>query len=245
MVICDMYLPKRLSSIAVFVPPGKIVADIGTDHALLPVYLVQSGRCQRVIATELKAQPWKRACLSVQVLGLEKKIDVRLGNGLKALSVNEAQVAVVAGMGGKAISQALEACPEVLDSLERLILQPMKDASALRFWLINHGWRISEEAVAEEEGRLYVIIVAEPGRETVRDPLLIEIGPCLAQGKDPLSVAYLNKLEANYQQIAKSLKRGRSPRAREKAIQINALLVKIRDCLAKNNRISLKKHHLF
>lgn len=232
-MICYLYLPKRLAVIAGFVPPGKIVADIGTDHALLPVYLVQSGRCRRVIATELKEQPWKRACLSVQVLGLENKIDVRQGNGLKGVLAGEAQVAVVAGMGGKTISQALEACPEVLNNLERLVLQPMNDAGALRFWLINHGWRICEEAVAEEEGRLYVIIVAEPGRETVCDPLLIEIGPYLAQGKDPLSVAYLNKLEANYQQILKALNRGQSPRAREKVVQINELLAKIRDCLTK------------
>jgi len=223
-------LSKRLAAIARFVPPGKTVADIGTDHALLPVYLVQSGRSQRVIATEIREQPWRRACLSVQIHGLENKIDVRLGNGLKGLAVGEAQVAVVAGMGGKTISQVLDAVPEVLKHLERLILQPMNDAGALRFWLVNHGWRLQEEAIAEEEGRLYVIIIAEPGRETTNDPLLIEIGPRLAQGKDPLSIAYLNKLETKYQQVLKALGHSWSPRAREKAVQIKALLAKIRDC---------------
>ncbi|MBC7324419.1 MAG: SAM-dependent methyltransferase, partial [Moorella sp. (in: Bacteria)] len=132
-----MRLPKRLAAIAEFVPPGKVAADIGTDHAYLPVYLVQTGRSPRVIATELNEKPWMRARFWVSSFHLEDKIEVRLGAGLQVLSPGEVQVVVVAGMGQNTIRELLAATPAVLYRLERLILQPMSDAGNLRLWLVD------------------------------------------------------------------------------------------------------------
>lgn len=214
-----------------FVPPGKVVADIGADHAYLSVYLVQTGRSPQVIATELNAGPWRRGCFWVSACNLENKIEVRRGEGLAVLFPGEAQVAVIAGLGGNTIIQILAAAPAVLRRLERLILQPMTDAGDLRLWLVDNGWRLAEEALVEEEGRLYEIVVAEQGEEVTRDRLLLELGPRLIEKGDPLLVSYLEHRKQNYQRVLSSLARSRSPEAQEKAILLTAKLAKVRELL--------------
>ncbi|MEW6423265.1 MAG: class I SAM-dependent methyltransferase [Bacillota bacterium] len=228
-----MRLSKRLEAVAGFVPPGKVVADIGTDHAYLPVYLVRTGRSPRVIATELNAKPGERARFWVRSYGLEDKVEVRLGAGLEALSPGEAQVAVVAGLGGNTIKELLAATPLVFNRLEKLILQPMADAGDLRLWLVDNGWRLADEALVEEGGRLYVVIAAEKGKESTEDRFLIAIGPRLAEKGGPVFISYLEGLKRNYRRILSGLERSRSPDAQEKAIRLTAKLAKIREVLAR------------
>lgn len=227
---------------ASFVPPGKVVADIGADHAYLSVYLAQTGRSPKVIATELSEEPWRRACFWVSAYHLENQIEVRRGKGLGALFPGEAQVVVIAGLGGNTIIKILAAAPAVLRRLERLILQPMTDAGDLRLWLVDNGWRLVEETLVEEEGRLYEIVVAEQGEEVTRDRLLLELGPRLIEKGNPLSVSYLERRKENYQRVLSSLARSRSPEAQEKAILLTAKLTKVKELL--RNRLSEKKHKI-
>ena len=210
------------------------MADIGTDHVRLPVYLIRSGRCPRVIASELNEKPFEQARYQVRLYDLEDKIEVRRGDGLKVLSPGDAQEVVVAGMGGNTIKQLLAAAPQVLNCLERLVLQPVVDAGDLRLWLVDNGWRLVDESLVEEKGRLYVVLAAEAGRETARDRLLVEIGPRLVEKNDPLLIRYLEKLKEEYQRILSRLARSRSPAAREKAIEVTARLAKVREVLIKN-----------
>ncbi|MGB9803164.1 tRNA (adenine(22)-N(1))-methyltransferase [Desulfofundulus sp.] len=226
-----MRLTRRLAAIAACVPPGVVVADIGTDHALLPIYLVEKGICPRVVATELNPGPYRSAIEAVNLQGLDGKIEVRQGDGLHPLLPGEAQVIVLAGMGGNTIRQILADSPEVLAAVRRLILQPMVDAGDLRLWLVGEGWRLVDEMLVEEDGRLYVIVVAERGREKVSDPYLLEIGPRLVEKKDPLLPAYLSKLMAHYQRILKALARSRSSRAEEKALEISDKMARIQEVL--------------
>jgi len=214
--------------------PGSVVADIGTDHVRLPVYLIRSGRCPRVIASELNEKPFEQARFRVRLYDLEDKIEVRRGDGLKVLSPGEAQEVVVAGMGGNTIKQLLVAAPEVLNRLDRLVLQPAVDAGDLRLWLADNGWQLVDETLVEEKGRLYVALATEAGRETTRDRLLVEIGPRLVEKNDPLLIRYLEKLKEEYQRILSRLARSRSPAAREKAIEVTARLAKVREVLIKN-----------
>ncbi|MCL6446913.1 MAG: class I SAM-dependent methyltransferase [Armatimonadetes bacterium] len=233
-----MELSRRLLAVAEFVPPGRVVADIGTDHACLPVYLVQTGRSPRVIATELNEKPWERALSWVTANRLESKIEVRRGAGLEPLAPGEVQAVVVAGLGGKTIKQLLAAAPEVLCRLERLVLQPMADAGDLRLWLADQGWRLAEEALVEEDGRLYAIIAAAPGKEAAADRFLIEIGPRLAEKGGPLFLSYLEQLKRNCQRVLSGLERSRSPEAQEKAIRLTARLAKLREMMTKYARES-------
>ena len=209
------------------------MADVGTDHAYLPVYLVQTGRTPRVIATELNEKPWERACFWVRAHRLENKIEVRRGAGLAPLAPGEAQVAVVAGLGGKTIKQLLAAAPEVLRRLERLVLQPIPAAGDLRLWLVDQGWRLADEELVEEDGRLYALIAAAPGKEDTADRFLIEIGPRLAEKSGPLFLSYLEQLKRNCQRVLHSLERSRSPEAQEKALRLTARLAKLREVTAK------------
>ncbi|SHJ79641.1 tRNA (adenine(22)-N(1))-methyltransferase [Desulfofundulus thermosubterraneus] len=226
-----MRLAKRLKAIATYVPPGTVVADIGTDHALLPIYLVAKGICPKAVATELNAGPYRSARTAVHLQGLDGKIDVRQGDGLRPLLPGEAQVIVLAGLGGNTIRQILAAAPEVLAAVRRLILQPMVDAGDLRLWLVEEGWRLLDETLVVEDGHLYVILVAEPGREKVSDPFLLEIGPRLVEKKHPLLPAYLSKLMAEYQRVLKALVHSRSPRAEEKALEISDKMARIQEVL--------------
>ncbi len=156
-----MHLSQRLLVIANFVPRGSTIADIGTDHAYLPIYLVTEGVCPKGIGVDVHQGPFEAAMRAVQEAGLADKIAVRLGDGLAVVQPGEADVVVIAGMGGGTIRGILEAGPQVVAGLKRLILQPMVDSAHLREWLICNGWPIADEELVEEEGRLYEIIVAE------------------------------------------------------------------------------------
>lgn len=200
-------LSKRLQTLARFVPAGSRVADIGTDHALLPVYLVQTGRATKVVATDVHRGPWEAARAQVARHGLEGRIDVRLGDGLSVLLPDEADVIVLAGMGGMLIERILSAHPDRLRGVTRLVLQPNTDAARVRRWLRDHGFCLVDEELLEEDGRLYEVLVAEPGdgRAPYRDgelpeEELLEVGPHLWRKAAPL---LLRKWEAERDHLAR------------------------------------------
>lgn len=180
-----MKLPIRLLAIAKLVPRGHKVADIGTDHAILPVYLINENIAQQVIASDLREGPLEAAKKTVRQSRLEEKIELRLGNGLSTIKPGEADVAVIAGMGGGTIKNILE---EYVDNcpVTTLVLQPMGDSGILRKWLVKNGWKISDEDIVEEDGRLYEIIYAVRGLEETTDKLIISLGPRLIEKKHPL-----------------------------------------------------------
>lgn len=155
-------LSPRLLKIAGLVPEHSVVADIGTDHALLPVYLVATGRCPRAVATDVKPGPLEAARRTVAAFGLERQVDLRLGFGATVLEPHEADVVVIAGMGGSAITAILDRSPNVLRTARRLILQPMNSSAAVRLWLLGHGFTLAEEELVREGQRIYEVLVAEP-----------------------------------------------------------------------------------
>jgi tRNA (adenine22-N1)-methyltransferase len=224
-----MELSERLAALAAYVPAGSVVADIGTDHAHLPVYLVKAGICRRVIATDVKEGPFRSAGIKIKEHGLDGRIELRLGDGLQVLKPGEADVLVLAGMGGNTIREILAAAPLVLKQCSRLVLQPMVDAGDLRFWLAGNGWKIRDEQLVEEEGRIYVILAAVPGRESTKDRLYLELGPRLIEKKDPLLVVYLENIMDKYERILTGLSASRSRPAREKEIMIREKLARMRE----------------
>lgn len=227
-----MELAKRLAALAAYVPAGSIAADIGTDHAYLPIFLVEEGICPRVIATDLNPGPFRSAGRKVEEHNLGNKIELRLGDGLKPLKPGEADVLVLAGMGGNTIREILAASPDVIKTVRRLVLQPMADPGDLRSWLAANGWKISDEELVEESGRIYVIITADPGREETADPLLLELGPRLLEKKDPLLITYMERIIDKYERILAGLAAARSEGAREKVRELEAKLARIREVAA-------------
>lgn len=194
-------LSKRLQRIADYITPNNRVADIGSDHALLPVYLLQSGRCPSAIAGELNAGPYQAARKQAADANLSDRLQVRRGNGLSVLKAGEADTVTIAGMGGSLISEILEAghAAGKLDGVKELVLQPNVGEDAVRVWLLEKGWYLAGESILEEDGKIYEVLHAKlvpdapslneelydgsflslPREKTVTSTLLIRMGPYL------------------------------------------------------------------
>lgn len=229
-----MKLAKRLAALAAHIPVGSVAADIGTDHARLPVFLIKSGRCGKVIAVELNRGPFQSAAERVSEHCLPKRIDLRMGNGLSVLKPGEAGVIILAGMGGNTIREILAAAPGVLSMTDRLVLQPMADPGDLRRWLAANGWKISDEELVEDRDRIYVIIVAEHGMEYTSNPLLLELGPRLLEKNDPLLGTYLELVINSYRKVSSGLSASRNGTVREKARDLEEkirMIQEVRKCL--------------
>lgn len=181
-------LSERLQRIASNVPTGVKVADIGSDHAYLPIYLLQRGIATSAIAGEVNEGPYRGADRHVREQGLADRIAVRKGDGLAVLQPGEVDVITIAGMGGYNIREILEAGQDKLPGVTRLVLSPQGDSDRVRKWLQLHGWKIVEEDILTEDERIYEIIVAERGEMNITDPMALEFGPFLLERKHPLVV---------------------------------------------------------
>ena len=153
---------------AALVPPGFAVADIGGDHARLPVHLVRAGLCPRAIASDIAAGPLENARKTVLRSNLQGKIELRLSDGFQEFSPDDADCWILAGMGGTLMSRLLDAAPWLCAPGAVLAAQPMRHADDLRAWLISHGFVIEIESACRDAGRPYMALRAVYGG-TARD----------------------------------------------------------------------------
>ena len=179
-------ISERLARIASFVPEGVKMADIGSDHAYLPIYLVQRGQVVGAVAGEVNEGPYRGADLHVRSFGLSDRISVRKGDGLAVIQPGEVDCITVAGMGGGTIKEILAAGEPKLAGVSRLVLSPQGDGDTLRRWLQGHGWKIIDEDMLIEDEKIYEIVVAERGEMHLTDPLDLEFGPLLLAKGHPL-----------------------------------------------------------
>lgn len=155
-------LSHRLTRVAHHVPKGAVVADIGSDHAYLPCYLVLNGIVGKAVAGEVVKGPFESARRQVQEEGLNSQIEVRLASGLEAVHAEDGITAVtIAGMGGPLICSILEQGKERLAGVGRLILQPNVHAKSIRDWAVANNWAIIEEEILKENEKIYEILVLE------------------------------------------------------------------------------------
>lgn len=224
-------LSPRLTVVAGFVPRGVVVADVGTDHAYLPAYLVENGICPAVVATDVHQKPYQSALNTVEQAELGNKIAVRLGDGLKCLQPGDVQVVVMAGMGGGTMCRLLEASPGVVAGLSRLVLQPMDDAPQLRKWLVSHGWQLVAERLVDDNGHLYLVLVAEPGRSEVLDELALMVGPRLLECHDQLLGLYVQGLIEQHRRMLAGLSRSNRQETRAREAVVGVRLEKLEGVL--------------
>lgn len=185
-----MELSPRLQSIARQVPQGARLADVGTDHSYLPVWLLLDGRIERAIAADLRAGPLDRAKQTAQQYGQMENISFRLCDGLADIDAGEVDIVVIAGMGGETIAAILEAAPWTRQD-KLLLLQPMTGASRLRQWLQVHNYAIEKETIASEANKLYSIWTVRGGSMPPLSPAELWAG---TDNDDPLRPAYLDML---------------------------------------------------
>lgn len=200
-------LSLRLQKVASFVPKGAILADIGSDHAYLPCYLVHRGIVEKAIAGEVVKGPYESAVKKVKEEGLEEQITVRLANGLEAIHGSDGvDTITIAGMGGPLITSILDNDPEKLQRVSRLILQPNIHAKVIREWALKNGWAIIDEVILEEDGQIYEILVLEPGN---MDLIEVEIllGKKLIQEKSEVFIKKWTKELDNWKNILSSIEK--------------------------------------
>ena len=181
-------ISKRLELVASFVPQGAVLLDVGSDHAYLPIELVEKGKIERAIAGEVVEGPYQSAVKNVESHGLKEKIQVRLANGLAAFEeADQVSVITIAGMGGRLIAAILEEGLDKLSNIQRLILQPNNREDDLRIWLQDNVFQIVAESILEEAGKFYEILVVEAGQMEL-SASDVRFGPFLSKEVSPVFV---------------------------------------------------------
>ncbi|CAI2606942.1 tRNA (adenine-N(1))-methyltransferase [Lactobacillus kunkeei] len=191
-------LSQRLKVVADFVPQNSRVADIGSDHAYLPVYLMKQKQIEFGIASEVAKGPLDNAIQEIKAEGLSDRIDTRLADGLLSVQPEDKiDCVTIAGMGGTLIKNILENGKSHLSGDELLILQPNVGEDRLRTWLINNQYEISDETILREDGHTYEIIVAKKTDEPVKyTEQEIKFGPfLLKQHSDVFVEKWENEIE--------------------------------------------------
>ncbi len=226
-------LSNRLAAVADMVLPGKTAADIGTDHGYLPVYLIIENICPYVIASDRAKAPLESARQLVELLSLSKKIDIRLGEGLEVLAPKEAATVCMAGIGGATMRDILLDSREMLPTIERLVMQPMRGAAGLRRFLVENGFAIVREELALDDGFYYEIIAAERGDMTLSEDEA-EFGPLLLTEKPALMRDYLELKKTDLMRLIDGLVPAKSQEVKDRLVQLNQMvqrIEKVMNCL--------------
>lgn len=202
----------RLRAVMALVPGCRVAADVATGDGRLAVALVRSARARRVIATDRTPGPLAAASRQVLAAGLQEAIELRLGDGLEVLHPGEAEVIVIAGLGGETMAGILERGEDIARASRRLVLQPLKDASRVRRWLRRRDMGTVSEDLVQEAGRYYHVMAAEPeGPEPVwireLGELNDELGGWLITRAHPLLPGLLAQKLGECRQVLGSLER--------------------------------------
>lgn len=160
-----LILSRRLEHIAGLIPRCQCLADIGTDHGYIPIYSVLNRISERAIASDINIGPIESARLNIKRYGLTDKIETRIGSGLSTIDKGEADVIVIAGMGGALIGDIIKENLQVSKESRCLILQPVQYPEILRKHLIENKFKIIDEDMVKDENKLYHIIKTESGEE--------------------------------------------------------------------------------
>lgn len=215
-------LSRRLERVAAHVPAGARLADIGSDHAYLPVALMHRGAITAAVAGEVAATPFRAAERTVCENDLQAWISVRLANGLAAIEPADAITAItLCGMGGETIRDILDNGKARLSGHERLILQPNGGEQPLRQWLMTHGYRILFEEVLRENRFDYEVIVAERGEPVHYTAEQLYFGPVQMQARSPAFLDKWQRLLREKQRTLTQFQRARQGVPEEKVQQIH------------------------
>lgn len=224
----NTFLSPRLRAISEITPHCKCFADIGTDHAYLPVYLCMCKKVEKAIASDIVKGPLLRAESTINKFDMNDKISVRLGPGVSTLSRNEADVVAVCGMGGLIIANILKEGRDILCGTERILLQPMTAVTELREYLLADNWSIDDEYLIEDNGKLYNILSISPNGENVKyNKVELFLGKKLIEKKPPLYAQYLDKKINKLKKMLDGLGISKSENSKEKKKEVDILLEEI------------------
>ncbi len=228
-----MNLSLRLKTVASFVKRGSRLADIGTDHGYIPIYLVEKGIINRAIAMDVNKGPIERAKNNIRAAGLEEFIETRISDGLKKLEKNEVDSIIIAGMGGMLIRKILDDKIDIINSVEELIVSPHSDWFTVREFLINNNMEIIDETIIKDEGKYYLIIKSKFSKTSISkeyDLTTLTYGKILLENKNEILKEFLLKEKDKKEKIIKSLKKGDSEKLKSSLEIIRKALKYYEEC---------------
>ncbi len=221
-------LSPRLKTLYKITPECNCFADIGTDHAYLPVYLCKNNKCKTAIASDIVKGPLERAKATIKKYNMEGRISVRLGGGVSTLKKDEADVVLVAGMGGLIISDIIKDGIDILKNVKNIILQPMTAVSDLREYLYNNNWKIDKEYLVKDNGKLYnIMTVSYTDEKLDYTDTDIYIGRYLIDNKPELFEEYLDKKILKLNKKIKGLSLSTAENAEDTLNTVKDMLKKI------------------
>lgn len=200
-----MQLSKRLNAVAKLAGKCRCVADIGTDHGYIPIYMIQQNLAQSAVAMDVNKGPLERASQNIKSYRMEKSITTRLSDGMAELKEEEADCVIIAGMGGLLTIRILEAGRTVLQTVDTLVLQPQSEIGQVRIWLSEHGYRITDEDMVLDDGKYYPMMRAEHGEQEAWTEQEYAFGKYLIQKRNPVLKEFLKKEERLCREILNSL----------------------------------------
>lgn len=225
-----MDISKRLQAVAGLVT-RRSMADIGTDHGYVPLYLYEQRKIDRALACDLNKGPLEKAKENIAAMGAGNAIETRLGSGLLPVHTGEVESAVIAGMGGMLICRILKESEEVAKSLKEWILSPQHDLDAVRQTVWDFGFAIDEEIMVKEDGKYYHIFRCVPGEEEKTTASLF-YGGRLLEKQAPILWEELTREEAQYEKVAEGLRQSGTQKAAERLAEIEEKLAVIKEAKA-------------
>ena len=231
-----MELSKRLQAVADLVTAHYKLADIGTDHAYIPIYLTQQKKITEAVALDVNEGPLQRAEEHIRENGLEAEIETRLSNGFQALQPGEVQSAVIAGMGGGLVIRILTEGEKVVRKLEECILQPQSEIEKVRAFLLEKGYEFLEEDMVCEDGKYYPMMRAVKTEQDetwnrLNDQTIAVCdiyGPLLLRNGNPVLRRFLVRQHGQLTQILQTLE------AQKESEQIIRRIAEVQEKLQQN-----------
>lgn len=200
-----MELSKRLQAVADLVGDNLVVADVGTDHGYIPIYLIESGKCKKAFAMDVNEGPLLRAKDHIEEHGLTDCIATRLSDGVKALCVGECEVVVVAGMGGALAIKIMEEGKHIFRSLKEFVLQPQSELEKVRQYLNENGFQVVAEDMVLEDGKYYPMMRVINAADSKYSLVELRYGRGLLNQKHPVLKMFLEKEVNGKQMIIQNL----------------------------------------
>lgn len=198
-------LTERLQLVADCLEPCECFADIGTDHAYLPVWMLQNGRARYAIAADINPNPLKNARNTLAQYGFAEQIELRLSDGLQNIDAWEVGAIAVAGMGGNQIADMIASTPWLQKEEIQLVLQPMTHFEDVRRALRENGFSVLREETVAEGERVYLVLSARYSGESSSYPEWYDYAGTLPQNPTKTNVLFLQKVLARLQKRASAL----------------------------------------
>lgn len=198
-----MKISNRLKTIASFVEDDSYVFDVGCDHALLDIFLVQNKKNIKVVASDINPNPLKFAEKNIALYGVSDKVKIALGDGLTNIP-SSVDTIIISGLGGLTINDIFKRDIDKLANIKTIILSPHSDIYSVRKYVTSIGYKIVDEILLQDQKKIYTVIKFNKGQASYTEDELL-FGPIILQNKTPLFYQYYQSLLQKNKKIIKKI----------------------------------------